>query len=162
MVRLVFGSVDGRFNLSLPTDLWDELCLFCQNAGQIETGGILIGNYDYKLNRAMVTQVIGPTADSKGGKSWFLRGIKGLQPILNNLWQSRQEFYLGEWHFHPYALPIPSHQDIKQMRQIARTQAYNCPEPLLLIVGGDPQKELILNTYTMLSAEDPIQLFPIL
>lgn len=161
MDQLILGSVDGRFNLCLPVNLWGELCQLCQKANQLETGGILIGKYVYELNLADVTQVIGPTVDSKSGKSFFFRGVKGLQPLLGNLWQSRQEFYLGEWHFHPFALPTPSYQDIKQMRQIARTPAYNCPEPLLLIVGGNPKEAPLLNIYIILAMGEPIQLFPL-
>lgn len=158
MDSLNFKSVDGEFSLSLSLNLWEELRQLCQRAGLLETGGILVGHYNYELSCAVITQIIGPTVDSKGGKSWFFRGVKGLQLILNNLWQSRQEYYLGEWHFHPFASPTPSQQDVKQMQQIAKTAAYNCPEPLLLIVGGNPNDNTVLSTYIIRSEGKPIEL----
>jgi hypothetical protein len=56
---------------------------------------------------------------------------------LEKLWP-KKDYYLGEWHFHPHAAAEPSGTDIGQMIEISTSTKYRCPEPLLLILGGDP------------------------
>ena len=136
--RFVFRSSDLRFGLTIPDTALDVLLGFCVGAGVSETGGILIGHYAPALDMAIVTQVSGPPDDSSSGRSFFTRGTRGLQSLLNRLWRRRQ-YYLGEWHFHPYATPIASGRDRRQMLAFARDHALKCPEPVLLLIGGDPQ-----------------------
>jgi hypothetical protein len=70
----------------------------------------------------------------------FVRGVSGLGKWLKQLWSHRRRrFYLGEWHFHPFGSPMPSTQDDIQMKEIAQLFESRCPEPVLLIVGGDPK-----------------------
>src|SRR5262249_3629493 len=69
----------------------------------------------------------------------FERGVDGLAAWLATLWRApRKTYYLGEWHYHPHASPDASPQDRAQMITFSRNLAYACPEPLLVIVGGDP------------------------
>lgn len=111
----------------------------CERAKSRETGGILIGVYSDTRDRAIVERVTGPTRDSQSGPNWFYRGVMGLQRLLDQLWSRGDGYYLGEWHFHPQAAPDPSGIDHRSMRGISRSDLYNCPEPVLLIIGGDPR-----------------------
>ena len=43
---------------------------------------------------------------------------------------------LGEWHYHPNASSLPSGIDNKQMIKLSRDKKLNCPEPILIIIGG--------------------------
>lgn len=115
-----------------------ELERICTDAVNKETGGILIGHYSVNLNTALITLITGPPPDSKAGKTWFHRGVKGLWDILQQSLNCSNTYYLGEWHFHPFASPTPSLQDLRQMKQIALDKKYNCPEPVLIILGGEP------------------------
>jgi len=65
---------------------------------------------------------------------------------------------LGEWHFHPEASSILSEQDLQQMQQIAASDLYSCPEPLLLIIGGTPPSDWTMNAYVCFSASSEIAL----
>ena len=76
--------------------------------------------------------------DSRSGRTWFVRGIRGLQKTIDRLWTRQHEYYLGEWHFHPGGAPDPSQTDIEQVQEIAYSEQYHCPEPVLLIIGGEP------------------------
>lgn len=69
-----------------------------------------------------------------------MRGIKGLARWLHKLWHRRAEYYLGEWHFHPNAMPVPSDVDTESMLGIAKSEGYKCPEPVLFLVGGGSAK----------------------
>lgn len=108
-----------------------------QRKNSIETGGIIIGYYTVSLQKAIITELSDAPIDSKAGYNWFYRGIKGLKRMLADKWTKRGEYYLGEWHLHPNSSPNPSIIDIKQIKSNARNKEFNCPEPVLLIIGGN-------------------------
>jgi integrative and conjugative element protein (TIGR02256 family) len=119
---------------------------YCVEAGPLETGGILVGNYTEDHSVALVSDASRAPGDSKSGTTWFHRGIAGLQAWLCKLWEE-ERYYLGEWHFHPGARPVPSDTDLRQIREIADSPKYNCPEPVLLIVGGSPTGDWEIGVY---------------
>jgi integrative and conjugative element protein (TIGR02256 family) len=133
---LEFWSNDNQFGLRILTPEMNLLLQLCEQSGLVETGGILIGKYSSALDCAVVTEVTPPPSDSKRGRYWFVRGVKGLKSKLKDLWTVKREFYLGEWHFHPAGAPDPSGRDIAGMRGISESSKYKCPEPILLIIGG--------------------------
>ena len=132
-----FSSKDSQFQLIITSKLMDEMLSFCKEIENLETGRILIGHYSDSLDRAIVTRISEAPSDSIKRKSSFFRGSKGLLKLLNKIWP-KKEYYLGEWHYHPYSSPRPSRADQKQMRCLSSNTKLNCPEPILLIVGGNP------------------------
>jgi integrative and conjugative element protein (TIGR02256 family) len=132
-------SSDGRHQLKIDANLVEKILTFCEAAGEVETGGLLIGRYNPRHDTALVLDVLGPAADSSSGRTWFQRGTMGVQKIVERLWKSRGAYYLGEWHFHPSVSPAPSSTDFNQMLEIATSPSWQCPEPVLLIIGGDPR-----------------------
>ncbi len=135
---MLYSSPDGRFKVSLSKDVISQLKSIIKDAKNFETGGIILGSYTQDRLVANVKHITGPPKDSEFGPTWFRRGVKGLQKLLDKHWK-RKEYYLGEWHYHPNASANPSMQDIVQMHQISNAKVYHCPEPILLIIGGDFQ-----------------------
>jgi len=103
----------------------------------VETGGILLGRYTIHGEAAVVEEASGPPKDSRRGPRTFWRGVAGVRERLENLWEDRGGYYLGEWHYHPSSPAVPSGCDLNEMAKVAGSPGYSCPEPLLLIVGGD-------------------------
>jgi integrative and conjugative element protein (TIGR02256 family) len=139
MADLHFISEDRRFEIHIGGAQVDEMVRFCVKSGKNETGGILAGKYDHSHKRADISIVVDAPEDSRRGRFTFVRGVRGLQGWLNLLWSKKQRYYLGEWHFHPFAAPEPSSTDLKQMRYVAEDAGHHCPEPIMLILGGDPK-----------------------
>jgi integrative and conjugative element protein (TIGR02256 family) len=135
-------SPDRRFGIHLPRRYLRILLEYAAKDYPKETGGILLGSYTPSLELAVVTEVTGPPDDSRKGRFGFWRGVRGLQSLVGRLWKERQ-YYLGEWHVHPDGPPVPSGTDEEQMRAIAESPVYQCPEPLLLILGytREPRNE---------------------
>lgn len=133
-----FWSEDGRFGLLIPGPLLKELYSRCAAAGTKETGSILVGRYRRRNSLAVVTDLPDTPPDSVGGATYFDRGIKGLRTLLQRLWR-RHRYYLGEWHYHPNAAADASCRDHRQMRGNAASDRYQCPEPILVIIGGSAQ-----------------------
>ena len=135
---LTFRDKEGKFAVSIDSTQVARLLKQCIDAGEYETGGILMGVYNEKLDTATVTRIVDAPIDSRRGRNWFHRGISGLQVLILALW-SRRGYYLGEWHYHPQGSPEASAVDIRQMKEIASSRGYQCPEPILLIIGGNPK-----------------------
>lgn len=134
---------DGSYGLVIETDALRELDRMCAEAGDIETGGVLVGQYSTNLATAIVLEVTAPPSDSRQGPSWFNRGVSGLREMLHRRWRSKERrYYVGEWHFHPSTDIEPSSHDIAQMYKIRGDLKYHCSEPVLLIFGrlGDGHK----------------------
>lgn len=148
----------GRYTVSLSDSTIKVMLKWCKKASRRETGGIILGRYSVDLKRAEISRVLGPASDSSSGRTWFIRGIRGLNQLLRMLWMLRKDYYLGEWHSHPNASPIPSSIDIAQLKVIARSESYSCPEPILIIVGGDPQGEWSISINAFSSSGEPITL----
>jgi len=144
---LKFVSPSGRFELTLGCDVTAQILEFCRKAGAHETGGILVGYYAGAQSDAVVTGISGPPRDSIAGRSSFVRGVKGLQAWLNQLWKSKQQYYLGEWHYHPHASSQASGVDVEQLKTFSASPPLRCPEPVMLIIGGDPQGDWNVSAY---------------
>jgi integrative and conjugative element protein (TIGR02256 family) len=156
---LTFRSSDGRFGLLLDEHRVEELLRFTRRAARRETGGVLVGYYENTLDRACVTQVSPPPRGSHASGWTFERGAAGLREWLASLWNApRRRYYLGEWHFHPRASPEASGQDRAQMMAFAASREYACPEPVLLILGGDPRDAWDVRAYVFSVRERCIEL----
>ena len=131
-----FRSADGRFRLFIGAGPLAHVLDLCLDSHPLETGGVLIGHYGETLDTAIVTRVTGPPPDSRRRRTAFYRGTQGLQELLGALWR-KNEYYLGEWHYHPGGSPEPSATDIRRMQEIAESDDARCPEPILLVAGAD-------------------------
>ena len=107
----------------------------CEEAAGLETGGILIGSYSADGVVARVNEALGPPKGSRSTRTGFMRSPSGLKGILQRRWSS-QQYYLGEWHFHPQGRGCPSRQDQRQLAEIASDRAYDCRKPILIVVVG--------------------------
>ncbi|MFA5240536.1 MAG: Mov34/MPN/PAD-1 family protein [Phycisphaerae bacterium] len=153
-------SKDKKYGLRIPSEVLQKMLSFCQKAGNMETGGILVGYYNRHHDCAIITDCSNPPRDSKCGENYFYRGVHGLQKWLIRLWHlGQQMYYLGEWHFHPFANPNPSDIDIKQLRSNAGNKSYNCPEPVIFIIGGNPNNKWLCKPLVYIRDKEAIELF---
>jgi len=159
MRPLEFWSKDSHFGLRIEGEQIAAILRSCRQSAPKETGGILLGHYSKSLDCAVVTHISHAPSDSKSGRTWFVRGVRGLQRMVDRLWQRDHTYYLGEWHFHPYGAPRPSQTDADQMREIASSSQYHCPEPILLIIGGDPSSQWSPGAYVFPRSRLYVEMF---
>ena len=152
-------SEDLKYGLRIPSQVLQKMLNLFQEDNGTETGGIMVGYYTRRHACAIVIDCSGPPKDSKRGKSFFHRGIQGLQKWINKLWKLEQRrYYLGEWHFHPFSNPSPSNTDMKQMKLNAEDKSYSCPEPILFIIGGDPNTNCDYRAFVYVKGKGKIEL----
>ena len=134
---MAWRTAGGALGLQIEEAASLELDRLCSDAGELETGGVLIGRYSSDLAVAIIMEVSAPPEDSHCGRAWFKRGVAGLQEMLRRKWRSGQgTHYIGEWHYHPASIVEPSEEDLAQMRRISRSPRYQCREPIMLIMGA--------------------------
>lgn len=153
-------TVTSSFAVEIQAPALRALDRLCRDAGTTETGGILIGRYSDDLAVAIVYQATPPPADSRRGRSWFVRGVSGLRDMLGKKWRAKERsYYLGEWHFHPVAHVEPSPDDFHQMLEISHAKEYDCKEPLLLILGaGQRQGQRTFRAFVCPADGTPLEL----
>lgn len=132
-----YESFSGVYGVKLPNQVLQQIYGMCRNSYPYETGGILIGKYSDDLKWAEIITITGPPTDSKRARSSFVRSTQGIIARLKSAWK-KQQYYLGEWHYHPNASPRPSGLDLKTMFDLSKNEELHCPEPILLIIGGRP------------------------
>jgi integrative and conjugative element protein (TIGR02256 family) len=155
----IFTSQDRRFQIALPDMAVETMLVQARAAGAVETGGILIGHYSADHQTAIITRTEPPPSDSKAGPTWFERGIAGVKDVLQRMWTAPQKtFYLGEWHFHPFAPAAVSGTDDRTMKRVDLRNGFACQEPILLILGGDPAASYHVNAYIFPNPTTRIQL----
>ncbi|HCM3801602.1 TPA: Mov34/MPN/PAD-1 family protein [Klebsiella variicola subsp. variicola] len=71
-------------------------------------------------------------------------------------------YYVGEWHFHPGGSPEPSGDDFRSMTSIAANPDYQCLEPVMIILGGDPAGSYSLSASVFPRGDAPIRLREVL
>jgi integrative and conjugative element protein (TIGR02256 family) len=142
---LGFSTLDNRFKAHLTDEALNKILSLSRASKMRETGGILFGHYSDDGVNAYITKVSGPGRGSKHGFASFFRAVGQLQEWLDALWGDGRGYYLGEWHFHPMSSPTPSSTDRKQMFEIAQNSKASCPEPILVILGGNPKGRWILS-----------------
>lgn len=133
---------NDKIGLYLTID--DRLIANIQNIGlkhfPNEFGGVLIGRYSDDKKTVIIEDIILPKS-YKSSKYSFERGAEGLKEQLLSLYHSPiSQIYLGEWHTHPDAPPLPSGTDIIALNQIVKHVDVNINSPVLLIVGLSPKK----------------------
>lgn len=149
-VPIFFKSDSGRYGVVFMSRMFSKMLHECIRAGANETGGIFWGKYNDSLDSAIITGFSRAPEDSVIGRSSFVRGVAGLQRKLQSLWnKSNRAYYLGEWHFHPSGSSAASSTDIQQMFENANSRQLQCPEPIMIIIGGNPCRdwEVNINVY---------------
>lgn len=154
---VTFSSEGTLYTVVLSTSTIEKMVSECIKAGVNETGGILIGSYSDDSLTAMIVEATTRPADSLAGRTTFQRGVKGLRSLLHTRWK-KGLYYVGEWHFHPGGSSEPSGDDFRSMTSIAANPDYQCLEPVMIILGGDPAGSYSLSASVFPRGYAPIRL----
>lgn len=111
------------------------------DAAPTETGGVLLGYYDFNVNAIVVVDALPAPSDSKSDPTSFERGVAGLPEAIREVARRTAGIvqYIGEWHSHPPGhSAAPSRDDIFQLAYLSLGMAQDGLPAISLIVGeGD-------------------------
>jgi integrative and conjugative element protein (TIGR02256 family) len=110
-----------------------------------ETGGILMGYYS-SMEECSIIEIIGPGPKARHGHFNFDPDYQFQEKEVAAVYEAsgRRHSYLGDWHTHPRGSDSLSSMDRAALKQIGRSQAARCPNPLMLLVVGGPEWHLRL------------------
>jgi integrative and conjugative element protein (TIGR02256 family) len=103
-----------------------------------ETGGILLGYYDFNIDAVIVVAGLPAAPDSQGTAHSFKRGVVGQVAALEDAAKrtGRMVSYIGDWHSHPPGhSAAPSQDDLIQLAHLALGMADDGLPAVQLIVG---------------------------
>lgn len=151
-VSLEWRSECGKYTIHLDTQLLSNISEITRQHLPNEVGSSLSGYYTEDGFDAYVLGTAPVPPDSRGGRTSFERGVKGLKGFFSSLSRNRetQQHYVGEWHSHPTGGARPSSRDIKSGLEIAYDENVPCKEIISLILGniGSPTPDLSVSVYS--------------
>ncbi len=126
--------------LSLYIDDGVETCLRTLRTASLpnETGGVLLGYYDFNIKAVLVVDAMSAPPDSKASPQAFERGIAGLAETVAEASRRTAGIvgYIGEWHSHPRGHSAsPSRDDFIQLVHLALGMSADGLPAVQLIVG---------------------------
>jgi integrative and conjugative element protein (TIGR02256 family) len=127
-----------------------------------EIGSSLVGRYTDNGWRAIVIGLAPLASDSIGSRYQFYRGVKGLRLFYRKLFERfhRQRHYVGEWHSHPGGDAAPSGTDRLNQSAIAADHKTDCPEAILVILGGQLSSKPSLGVFIQSRKHGLVELSP--
>jgi len=99
-----------------------------------ECGGFLVGYYSDDLMTLKVTDYILPKKQ-KASPVIYERSTSGLKYVFQQLFLSKNFYYIGEWHTHPDGCSMYSQVDLNAMIQISNCPTVSIENPILLILN---------------------------
>ncbi|RKG29813.1 ThiF family adenylyltransferase [Acinetobacter tianfuensis] len=105
-----------------------------------ETGGVLLGYYDFNIKAVVIVTALPAPPDSKSTPTSFERGTLGLAEKIQEASDRTMGMvgYIGEWHSHPPGHSTSmSRDDIVQLTHLAQGMAEDGLPAISLIVGDD-------------------------
>lgn len=142
---LRWRSKDGTYTVVFARRSILKMIKMAASHSPNEVGTSLVGSYSNDGFRAEILGLAPLSVDSSSGRTWFIRGVKGLKEFYERLTQQfrGRRHYVGEWHSHPESSPERSPIDRQTHREIAIDQDANCPEVILVVLGGDSEKSTL-------------------
>ncbi|WP_202593642.1 ThiF family adenylyltransferase [Halococcus sediminicola] len=143
---ITWNSSDQEETVQLPLKCVESMKVRCEKDHPNETGGIAAGS-TREGRPALVVNAKDPPRDSIHSPTRFLRGTEEVEEWLRDARESIGLKYFGEWHYHPEQRPAVSEKDRDAMNEIAADRDYNCPHPLLFIMGEDESGHCSIAVY---------------
>ncbi len=133
----------GEFDLFIDAGAEAQLRDLRASGLPNETGGVLLGYYDFNIKAVVIVTCLPAPPDSTASQGAFKRGIAGLADAVNEASRRTAGIvgYIGEWHSHPRGhTATPSRDDFVQLVHLALGMSDDGLPAVQLIVGeGDMQ-----------------------
>lgn len=130
----------GNLTLFIDRGLEDKLLALRAAGLPSETGGILLGYYDFNVDAVVVVDALAAPADSQASAAFFERGVEGVMEYVAEVGRRTANIvrYIGEWHSHPLGHGTkPSRDDFFQLVYLAAGMAHEGLPALQLIIGDN-------------------------
>ena len=128
-----------RWKIKILPSLMERLYVQRKEKLPNETGGVLVGSYDFAHNICYIVDAIDSPSDSQEYPNAYIRGSNGLYEKICEIenFTIGNLTYIGEWHSHPNNATFPSADDRILLHSIAEYAfSQSCPG-CMMIIGED-------------------------
>ncbi|MFN3191478.1 MAG: Mov34/MPN/PAD-1 family protein [Aureliella sp.] len=134
-------SEDGKYRVQIAEAVIANMRELAVKHAPNEVGTSLVGSYSDDGHTATIDGLAPLSSDSRGSRLTFVRGVQNLAGFFSGIFRSSQgrRHYVGEWHSHPDGPVLPSDTDDQNQVDIANDRDTDCPEVILVIVGGSAE-----------------------
>jgi integrative and conjugative element protein (TIGR02256 family) len=139
--QISFNDLD----LSISKSVYDLWLKFRQmNQNDTEACGVLIGTKDFASNHYCIESVTVPMSKDIRTKYSFTMKDPRHQQIVDKAYLDSNgiSIYLGTWHSHPQAIPIPSHIDYEDWQRCLKR---NPDRDLFFVIIGLEQIKIAIH-----------------
>ncbi len=139
--RMQLGAFDLFIDAGAEAQLRDMRAAGLPN----ETGGVLLGYYDFNIKAIVVVTCLPAPPDSTASQGEFKRGVAGLADAVNEASRRTAGIvgYIGEWHSHPRGhTATPSRDDFVQLVHLALGMSDDGLPAVQLIVAESDMRVL--------------------
>lgn len=142
MCSALTGSVVAVAELWMRPDDLRVMESYAEEKHPLETGGMILGYHAASMDATVVTHVLGPGTYAAHQPNSFYPDGAYHQEQLSSIYSKTDGYctYIGDWHTHPCGPPSPSMRDRRTLQKIRRTRSSRCPNPLMIILVGDPSR----------------------
>lgn len=129
-------SNEGKFKFS--DEVLNLMITYVQDKRyKREAGGVLIGRFIKNSKHIVVDEISVPMAGDIRSRTFFKRGVKKHQELIDKAWESSNGTmnYLGEWHTHPENYPSPSNVDLASWKLKLTKDTFSSRYLYFIIVG---------------------------
>jgi proteasome lid subunit RPN8/RPN11 len=140
---VVLPDHSGRYEVRIAATALAEIRAECRRglrvrARKIETGGLLLGQYDDAAGIVWVDIATGPPPDSFLSADHFEHGTAGVSAIVKSRLEltARTSGFVGMWHSHPDGVAWPSETDKQGMGALVAPVEGGPRRALLLVAGS--------------------------
>jgi hypothetical protein len=135
----------GNLKIVMDAGVIDEMKRLRAEMLPNETGGVIIGYFDFNVNALCIVAALPPPPDSQHSPTSFVRGIQGLEDRLNDIARRTANIvgYVGEWHSHPDGhSAAPSGADVMQLTALAAKMSEDGLSAVQIIVAENDVRVL--------------------
>lgn len=129
-----------QLEISIDVGVYDKMSNLRNKHLPVETGGILLGYYDFNVNSIFVVEALPAPKDSKASPGSFERGLEGVIEAVIEAGRRTAGIvgYIGEWHSHPKGYSAtPSADDKFQLVYLSLGMAMEGLPAVVLIVSDN-------------------------
>ena len=139
-----FHTSFQNLNLSVSKSAYDLWLKYRQiNHYDTEACGVLIGTKDIDTNHYWIESVTAPMSKDIRKKYSFIMKDPSHQQTVDRAYRNSNgtSIYLGTWHSHPQAVPVPSHIDYQDWHECIKR---NPDRDLFFIIIGTEQIRIFI------------------
>lgn len=129
----------GDWQISVTHQLVEKIATARLSKLPKETGGILIGGFDFEHKKIYLTDTILSPKDSKEYPTAYVRGIDGVEEMLMAYSEKTADHlkYAGEWHSHPENCGLSQSDDDQKLFYHIHVEMDALGFPTIMLIAGD-------------------------